>query len=282
MNDASPAQRSAIDSFRKLHSSGCFVVPNPWDPGTALLLQHLGFEALATTSAGFAFTRGLPDEVRAIPLETMLAHIRDIVAATPLPVNADFQSGYADEPEGVAANVALCIATGVAGLSIEDGTGDSASPLYEERLAVERVKAARAAIDESGIPVVLTARCEAWLVGHPDPARVALERLAAYAEAGADCLFAPGVRDPQEIAAMVKAASPKPVNVLVSAPSSELSVSRLADLGVRRISVGSALARAGWGAFIRAARTIATAGSFDGLADAAAFSELNGLFRDRG
>jgi 2-methylisocitrate lyase-like PEP mutase family enzyme len=264
-----------------LHSSGCFVVPNPWDPGTALYLQHLGFEALATTSAGFAFTRGLPDEVRAIPLEAMLAHIRDIVAATPLPVNADFQAGYADEPEGVAANVALCIATGVAGLSIEDATGDSASPLYEERLAVDRVRAARAAIDESGIPVVLTARCEAWLVGHPDPARVALERLVAYAEAGADCLFAPGVRDPQEIAAMVKVVSPKPVNVLVSAPSGELSVSRLADLGVRRITVGSALARAAWGAFMRAARTIATEGSFDGLADAAPFSELNGLFRDR-
>ena len=256
-------------------------MPNPWDPGSALFLQHLGFEALATTSAGFAFTRGLPDEVRAVPLETMLAHIRDIVAATPLPVNADFQSGYADEPEEVAANVALCIATGVAGLSIEDGTGDSASPLYEERLAVERVRAARAAIDESGIPVVLTARCEAWLVGHPDPARVALERLAAYAEAGADCLFAPGVRDPQEIAAMVKAVSPKPVNVLVSAPSADLSVSRLADLGVRRISVGSALARAAWGAFIRAARTLATEGSFDGLAGAAPFGELNGLFRDR-
>ena len=281
MNDASTAQRAAIASFQSLHASGCFVVPNPWDPGTALFLQHLGFEALATTSAGFAFTRGLPDEERAIPLETMLAHICDIVAATPLPVNADFQSGYADEPEGVAANVALCIATGVAGLSIEDGTGDSASPLYEERLAVERVRAARAAIDESGIPVVLTARCEAWLVGHPDPARVALERLVAFAEAGADCLFAPGVRDPQEIAAMVKAVSPKPVNVLVSAPSADLSVSRLADLGVRRISVGSALARAAWGAFIRAARTIATQGSFDGLADAAPFGELNGLFRDR-
>ncbi len=256
-------------------------MPNPWDPGSALFLQHLGFEALATTSAGFAFTRGLPDEVRAIPLETMLAHIRDIVAATPLPVNADFQSGYADEPEGVAANVALCIATGVAGLSIEDGTGDGASPLYEERLAIDRVKAARAAIDESGIPVVLTARCEAWLVGHPDPYRVALERLAAFAEAGADCLFAPGVRDPQEIAAIVKAVSPKPVNVLVSAPSADLSVSRLTDLGVRRISVGSALARTAWGAFIRAARTMATEGSFDGLAGAAPFSELNGLFRDR-
>lgn len=257
-------------------------MPNPWDVGSALYLQHLGFEALATTSAGFAFTRGLPDDVDAIPRDDMLAHVREVVAATPLPMNADFQSGYADEPEGVAANVALCVATGVAGLSIEDSTGDKAAPLYEEGLAVDRVRAARGAIDASGIPVVLTARCEAWLVGHPDPARVALRRLVAYAEAGADCLFAPGVRDPQEIAAMVKAVAPKPVNVLVSAPSAELSVSRLADLGVRRISVGSALARAAWGAFMRAARDLATNGSFDGLAGAASFAELNGLFRDRG
>jgi 2-methylisocitrate lyase-like PEP mutase family enzyme len=282
MNDANLAQRSAITEFRRLHESGCFVLPNPWDAGTALYLQHLGFQALATTSAGYAFTRGLPDEARAIPRDVMLAHVRDIAAATPLPVNADFQSGYADEPEGVAANVALCVATGVAGLSIEDATGDDTSPLYEDRLAVERVQAARAAIDASGLPVVLTARCEAWLVGHPDPARVALERLAAFAGAGADCLFAPGVRDPRQIAAIVKAVSPKPVNVLVSAPGDELAVSRLADLGVRRISVGSALARVAWGAFIRAARTLAETGSFDGLAGAAPFAELNGLFRERG
>jgi 2-methylisocitrate lyase-like PEP mutase family enzyme len=281
MNDAGSTHSSAIASFRKLHSSGCFVVPNPWDPGSALYLQHLGFQALATTSAGFAFTRGLPDEVRAIPRDAMLAHIRDIVAATPLPVNADFQSGYADEPEEVAANVALCVAAGVAGLSIEDATGDGAAPLYEDRLAVDRIRAARAAIDASGLPVVLTARCEAWLVGHPDPARVALERLVSYAEAGADCLYAPRVSDPREIAAIVKAVSPKPVNVLVAAPDSNLSVSRLADLGVRRISVGSALARVAWGAFIRAARSIATTGSFDELAGAAPFSELNGLFSDR-
>jgi 2-methylisocitrate lyase-like PEP mutase family enzyme len=283
MNDANPAaQRSAIAEFRRLHESGCFVLPNPWDVGSALYLQHLGFQALATTSAGYAFTQGLPDEARAIPRDVMLAHVRDIAAATPLPVNADFQSGYADEPEGVAASVALCVAAGVAGLSIEDATGDGAAPLYEERLAVERVRAARAAIDASGLPVVLTARCEAWLVGHPDAARVALARLVAFADAGADCLFAPGVREPRQIAEMVKAVSPKPVNVLVSAPSAELSVSRLADLGVRRISVGSALARAAWGAFIRAARTLAETGSFDGLAGAAPFAELNGLFRDRG
>ncbi|HEX3552167.1 MAG TPA: isocitrate lyase/phosphoenolpyruvate mutase family protein [Thermoanaerobaculia bacterium] len=282
MSDSGPAQLSAIARFRKLHASGCFVIPNPWDAGTARYLQHLGFEALATTSAGFAFTRGLPDEVAAIPRDTMLSHIREVVAATPLPVNADFQSGYAHEPEGVAANVALCVATGVAGLSIEDATGDAAKPLYEDRLAVDRIRAARSAIDASGMPALLTARCEAWLVGQPDPARVALARLVAYAEAGADCLFAPGVREPEEIAAIVKAVSPKPVNVLVSAPSSVLSVSRLADLGVRRISVGSALARVAWGAFLRAAQSIATTGSFDALAGAASFAELNELFRDRG
>ena len=281
MNDATSAQRSAIDRFRALHASGCFVLPNPWDVGTALYLQHLGFQALATTSSGFAFSRGLPDEVRALPRDLMLDHIRDVAAATPLPVNADFQSGYADEPEGVAENVKLCVATGAAGLSIEDSTSDGAH-LYEDRLAVERVRAARAAIDATGVPVILTARCEAWLVGHPDARRLALERLVAFAEAGADCLFAPGVRDPQHIAEIVKAVAPKPVNVLVSAPSPDLTVSRLADLGVRRISVGSALARVAWGAFIRAARGLLETGSFDTLAGAAPFADLNGLFRDRG
>ncbi len=281
MNRSTSAQRSAIDRFRELHASGCFVLPNPWDVGTALYLQHLGFQALATTSSGFAFSRGLPDEVRALPRDLMLGHIRDVATATPLPVNADFQSGYADEPEGVAENVKLCVATGVAGLSIEDATSDGAH-LYEDRLAVERVRAARAAIDETGVPVILTARCEAWLVGHPDAPRLAIERLAAFAEAGADCLYAPGVRDPQRIAEIVKAVAPKPVNVLVSTPSPELTVAKLADLGVRRISVGSALARVAWGAFVRAARQIQETGSFDSFADAAPFADLNGLFRDRG
>ncbi len=281
MSNPIATESSAIEKFRALHTSGCFVLPNPWDVGTALFLQHLGFEALATTSAGFAFTRGLPDEVSAIPRDDMLAHIRDLVTATPLPVNADFQNGYADEPQGVAANVALCVATGVAGLSIEDATGEPAAPLYEPGLAVERIKAARAAIDATGIPVVLTARCEAWLVGHPNPLRTAVERLVAYAEAGADCLYAPRVLEPEEIQEIVKAVSPKPVNVLVSAPSEELSVARLTDLGVRRISVGSALARAAWGAFIRAARGIATTGTFDDLAGAASFAELNTLFQNR-
>lgn len=277
MIHASSTQAFAIARFRAMHESGCFVLPNPWDAGTALYLQHLGFEALATTSAGVAFTRGLPDTVAAIPLDVMLEHIRDVVAATQLPVNADFQNGFADEPEGVARNVALCVATGVAGLSIEDASGARSSALYDVRLAVERIRAARAAIDASGLPVVLTARCEAWLVGEPDAADVARGRLVAFAEAGADCLYAPGVRDPQEIAAIVKAVAPKPVNVLVSAPSPDLTVARLADLGVRRISVGSALARVAWGAFIRAARSIATTGTFDSLADATPFAELNEL-----
>jgi 2-methylisocitrate lyase-like PEP mutase family enzyme len=282
MNAAQPSgQSSAISAFRKLHESGCFVLPNPWDVGTAVVLQQLGFQALATTSAGFAFSRGLPDDVLAVPLDATLAHFREIVAATPLPVNADFQAGFAAEPEGVAANVKLCIATGVAGLSIEDATGDGAHPLYEQRLAVERIQAARAAIDASGLPVVLTARCEAWLVGHEDPARVVRERLVAFAEAGADCLYAPGVREPREIAALVAAVAPKPLNVLVSAPTPDFTVARLADLGVRRISLGSALARAAWGAFLRAAQGLATPGTFDALAGAAPFAELNGLFQKR-
>jgi 2-methylisocitrate lyase-like PEP mutase family enzyme len=264
--------------FHELHASGCFILPNPWDVGSARYLQSLGFKALATTSAGFAFSRGLPDDASALPRDLMLAHIREIAAATTLPVNADFQSGYADAPEGVAESVALCVATGVAGLSIEDATGDAAAPLYEESAAIDRLRAARAAIDIAGVPVVLTARCEAWLVGHPDASRVALRRLAAFAAAGADCLYAPGVKDLDEIAKIVKAVAPKPVNVLVSAPSGDLTLSRLAEIGVRRISVGSALARVAWGAFMKAARGMAEEGSFEGLAGAAPFAELNGLF----
>lgn len=271
-----------VAKFHELHASGCFVLPNPWDVGTAVFLERLGFQALATTSAGFAFSRGLQDSVAAVPRDLMLDHFRAIVAATSLPVNADFQTGYADEPEGVAANVALCVATGVAGLSIEDNSGNSSAPLYEFDLAVERIKAARAAIDASGIPVVLTARCEAWLVGEPNPLGVTLPRLVAFAEAGADCLYAPGVRKPEEIAAIVKAVAPKPVNVLVSTGNRELSVLQLADLGVRRISVGSALANVAWGAFMRAARSILESGKFDAFADAAPFGEINSLFSNRG
>src|SRR5207249_8342056 len=273
---SSPQQSSA--TFRAMHESGCFVLPNPWDIGTAIYLQRLGFKALATTSAGFAFSRGKRDG--GVPRDEMLAHIREIVEATPLPVNADFQSGYADEPEGVAANVRLCLATGVAGLSIEDNTGRTDAPLYEKELAVDRIRAARAVIDASETGVVLTGRCEAWLVGDPDPLRTALERLAAYAEAGADCLYAPGVSAPDEIAQIVKTVAPKPVNVLVSGFNHQLSFSQVADLGARRISVGSGLALAAWGAFLRAAQDIQTNGAFNLLANGAASTDLNELFRE--
>jgi 2-methylisocitrate lyase-like PEP mutase family enzyme len=208
----------------------------------------------------------------------MLEHVREIAAASTLPVNADFQNAYADDPAGVGDNVARCVATGVAGLSVEDATGDEAAPLYPAELAVERVRAARAAIDASGMPVLLTARCEAYLVGVPDARRVVLERLAAYAEAGADCLYAPRVTDPGEIAAIVREVAPRPVNVLVTAPQPGLSVASLAELGVRRISVGSTLSRVAWGAFMRAARELREGGTFDRFADAASFAELNQLF----
>ncbi len=274
-------QFSVVARFHELHAKGCFVLPNPWDIGSAIYLEHLGFNALATTSAGFAFSRGLPDSVAAVPRDLALDHFREIVGATSLPVNADFQNGYADEPEGVAKNVSRCVATGVTGLSIEDASGNSAAPLYDFALAVERIKAARAAIDASGIKVVLTARCEAWLVGQADPLRVALDRLVAFAEAGADCLYAPGVSKPEEIAAIVKAVSPRAVNVLVSKFNCDLTVSQLAELGVRRISVGSALANVAWGAFMSAARNIKDKGAFDGLANAAPFAEINDLFARR-
>jgi len=271
------SQTTAIQKFQALHDSGCFVLPNPWDKGTAVYLQHLGFQALATTSAGFAFTQGLPDSVLSIRRGEMLAHVAEIAAATPLPVNADFQNGYADAPEDVATSVSLCIQTGVAGLSIEDNTGRAESSLYETILAIERIKAARQAIDRSGVPVVLTARCEAALVGHATPLEVALERLTAFAEAGADCLYAPGLSEPDQIMAIVKAVAPKPVNVLMSRANPHMTVTRLADLGVRRISVGSALARVAWGGFIRAAQQLAE-GSFAGFAGAASIKELDKVF----
>ena len=271
-------QLSAVAKFRVLHESGCFVLPNPWDIGTAIYLEHLGFKALATTSAGFAFSRGKPDG--GVSLDEMLRHIGEIAAATQLPMNADFLNGFADEPEGVATNTKLCISQGVAGLSIEDNIGNNET-LYEKKLAADRIRAARRVIDDSGIPVVLTGRCEAWLVGSPDPLRVVLERLTVYAEAGADCLYAPGVRKPNEIEQIVKMVAPKPVNVLVSGFNCELTVSQLADLGVGRISVGSGLALAAWGAFLRAARTIQKDGSFNLLAQNAASAELNERFRGK-
>jgi len=262
-----------------MHESGCFVLPNPWDIGTTIYLENLGFEALATTSAGFAFSRGRRDG--GVPRDEMLAHIREIVEATTLPVNADFLNGYADEPEGIAANVRLCVGTGVAGLSIEDNTGRTDAPLYEKKLAIDRIRAARSTIEASGNGVVLTGRCEAWLVHDPEPFRTVLDRLTAYAEAGADCLYAPGVSKPDEIAQIVKTVAPKPVNVLVSGFNHQLSLSQLTDLGVRRISVGSGLALAAWGVFLRAAKHIKTNGTFNLLANGAASADLNELFREK-
>ena len=262
--------------FRKLHEAGCFVIPNPWDIGTTRYLQHLGFKALATTSAGFAFAQGVPDA--AVSRDAMLAHIAEIVAAADLPVNADFEGGYAHEPKGVAESVRLCVATGVAGLSIEDMTGDKAKPLYDLDLAVERMKAARAAIDAAGGDVLLTGRAECFLVGRPDLDET-IRRLQAYASAGADCLYAPGIRSPEQIAAVVQAVAPKPVNVLMPGALG-LTVGDLAKLGVRRVSVGGTLARVAWGAFIRSAKQIADEGRFDRFGEAVPHAELNAFFRD--
>ena len=269
---------AAASAFRTLHESGCFVIPNPWDIGSARYLAHAGFRALATTSAGFAFSLGKPDSVEAVPLAAVLAHFRDLAATTPLPVSADFQNGYADDPEGVAANVTACIATGVAGLSIEDGTGKSGTPIYERELAIERIRAARAAIDASGSGVVLTARCEAYLLRHPDAARLVPDRLAAYAEAGADCLYAPGLPDLDTVSAIVRLVAPRPVNVLVSGLVPGFTVPRLAELGVRRVSIGGALARVAWGAVGRAVAELASQGTFGGFADAMPHGELTKIF----
>ncbi|HKO99418.1 MAG TPA: isocitrate lyase/phosphoenolpyruvate mutase family protein [Pyrinomonadaceae bacterium] len=278
---ASISQASKIESFAALHESGCFLLPNPWDKGSAVYLERLGFAAVATTSAGYAFSRALPDSVSAVSRDEMIAHIADVVEATTLPVNADFQNCYAHGPDEVKVNVGLCVGTGVAGLSIEDSNGNDSDPLYNLDLAIRRVKAAREAIDASGVPVLLTARCEAWLVGHQEPLKTALERLAAFADAGADCLYAPGVTNPDEIAAIVKAVSPKPVNVLVSSSNSHLSAAQLEALGVRRISVGGALARVAWGAFMRAAQSIKDTGTFKSFDDAAPFNQIQDLFLKR-
>ena len=252
-----------IAEFHRLHSSGCFVMPNPWDVGSARALEQLGFTALATTSSGFAWTQGRAD-TRSTLAQT-LDHLRAIAAAVAVPVNADFEGGYAVDPDDVAANVALAATTGIAGLSLEDSTGDEAEPLFAFDLAVERVAAARQAIDESGTGVLLTGRSEGHICGRPDLDET-IRRLSAYAEAGADCLYAPGVTEPAQIAAIVAAVTPKPVNLLVHAPF--LTVAEAGDLGVRRISVGGALARAAWGGFLDAAREIAdqgTFGRFEGL-----------------
>jgi 2-methylisocitrate lyase-like PEP mutase family enzyme len=281
MNDLNARQLGAVRRFRALHASGCFVIPNPWDIGSAVFLEHLGFEAIATTSAGVSFARGLPDRLESLSMTDVLDHVRELADATRLPLNADFQNGYAHDPEEVGENVARCVSSGCAGLSIEDATGNADTPLYEARLAVERIRAARAAIDASGVPVVLTARCEAVLLRCPDAERIVIDRLVAFADAGADCLYAPAVREPERVAEIVNAVAPRAVNVLMAAPSQNLTVRVLEDLGVRRVSVGSALARVAWGAFIRAARRIKDTGSFDAFADGASFAELDAVFLPR-
>lgn len=264
--------------FRDLHREGCFALPNPWDVGTARYLRHLGFAAIATTSAGYAFSHGVADG--SVGRDEMLVHIKDLVEATDLPVNADFENGYADDPEGVAANVRLCVATGVAGLSIEDASDRRDNSIYELPLAIERLQAAREAIGDSG--VLLVGRAEGFWVGREGIDQV-LNRLRAYAAAGADCLYAPGLREPEHIRAVVEAVAPKPVNILLSGPASltgsmNLTMADVAALGVRRVSVGGALARAAWGGFIRAATELATHGRFDGFAGAAPHAELQKFF----
>lgn len=264
-------------TFRRLHEKGCFVLPNPWDVGTARYLQHLGFAALASTSAGFAFARGHADN--AVPRDVVLAHLAELVAATDVPINADFEGGFADDPAGVAANVRLAAATGVAGISIEDSTGRADSPLYPLDLATERVRAARRALDAAAPDVMLVARAECYFVGRPDLDETVM-RLRAYAGAGADCLYAPGLATRDEIATVVAAVAPKPVNVVMLRPIG-FTVADLAALGVRRISLGSALARAAWGELDRSAREILDHGSFDGLRRAMSSATLNALFRAR-
>ncbi len=266
-----PADRRRV--FRELHQAGCFVIPNPWDQGSARLLAQLGFPALATTSSGFAWSLGRSDNH--VSLDEVLAHLRAIADSVAVPVNADFEGGFATEPADVAANVARATATGIAGLSIEDSTGDASRPLYDFALAVERIQAARRAIDDSGTGILLTGRSEGFLVGRPDLSET-IRRLTAYAEAGADCLYAPGIRSRAEITAVARAVAPKPVNVLVG--SDFATVAELAELGVRRISVGGALARAAWGGFLEAAKEIAERGTFKALARAVPFADINQAF----
>ena len=264
-----------VRRFHELHASGCFVIPNPWDVGSALMLEHLGFQAVATTSAGFAWTLGRRDN--RISLDAALEHLRAVSAAVSIPVNADFEGAFADAPEGVEANVAAAARTGLAGLSVEDATGDAAKPLYDFSLAVERIRAARQAIDATGTGVLLTGRSEGFRFGTPDLDDT-IRRLRAYADAGADCLYAPALRQMSDIRAVVEAVAPKPVNVLVG--SDYTTVSELAEAGVRRISVGGALARVAWGGFLRAAREMAAQGTFGGLDLAVPFQEIEEAFEE--
>jgi 2-methylisocitrate lyase-like PEP mutase family enzyme len=265
--------RDRVSAFHRLHEAGCFVMPNPWDAGSARALEQMGFEALATTSAGFAWTSGHADDH--VTLDQALEHLRDVANAVKVPVNADFQGAYAVEPQQVSENVKLATATGIAGLSIEDSSGDEAQPLYDFDLAVERVGAARRAIDESGTGIVLTGRSEGFVCGRPDIDET-IRRLRAYAEAGADCLFAPRITSTEHIVAVVAAVSPKPVNLLINAPF--LTVAEAADLGVRRISVGGTLARTAWAGFLQAAEEIAQEGSFSRFE---ALPDVDALFDDR-
>lgn len=262
-------------AFRALHASGCFLLPNPWDPGNARYLESVGFKALATTSSGYAWSRARADN--SLPREAILAHLREMVAATDLPINADFENGFGADAAGVAQSVGLAIDTGVAGLSIEDSTGDPAAPLFPLEIAVERVEAARRAIDERGGDTLLVARAENFFTGAPD-FEDALARIKAYAAAGADCLYMPGIHAREQIVAVVTAVAPKPVNVLIGS-ASEFTLQDLAAMGVRRVSVGGALARSAWGGFMRAAQTLVQ-GRFDGFVDAAPGNQLNDLFRD--
>ena len=268
-----PQTSDRVQRFRELHQTGCFVIPNPWDVGSARLLTQLGFQALATTSSGFAWSMGRADNH--VTLEESLTHLRTIADSVDVPVNADFEGGFAIEPDGVAAHVAMAASTGVAGLSIEDSTGNASDPLFDFALSVERIKAARHAIDRGGSGVLLTARSEGFIVGRPDLAET-IRRLTAYAAAGADCLYAPGIWTKADIAAVVEAVAPKPVNVLVGGDFT--TVAALSQLGVRRISVGGALARAAWTGFMQAAKEIAEQGSFSNLGRAVPFAEVNEWF----
>jgi 2-methylisocitrate lyase-like PEP mutase family enzyme len=275
MSHSRPSIADKRRAFHKLHEAGCFAIPNPWDVGSARFLQGLGFKALATTSSGFAWSHGHRDG--GMSRDRVLDHLTDMVEATNLPINADFESGFAPDAAGVAESVRLAVETGVAGLSIEDSTGDASRPIYELHTAVARIRAARKAIDKAGGDTLLVGRAECFLHGQPDIGQ-AIHRLKAYADAGADCLYAPGIRTPEHIGAVVAGVAPKPVNLLMAWPG-DLTLPEIAALGVRRVSVGGALARAAWGGFMRAAKLIAEQGKFDGFADAAAGQELDAFFR---
>ena len=275
MTHVRPSIADKRRAFHRLHQEGCFVIPNPWDVGSARYLQSLGFKALATTSSGFAWSHGHHDG--GMSRDRVLEHLTEMVEATDLPINADFEHGYAPDAAGVGESVRLAVETGVAGLSIEDSTGDAAKPLFDLEAAIERIRAARNAIDKAGGGAMLIGRAECFLVGQPDIAQT-IGRLQAYANAGADCLYAPGIRSVEHISAVVAAVAPKPVNLLIGF-NAELNLAQVAALGVRRISVGGALARAAWGGFMRAATLIMEQGRFDGFADAASGNTLNKIFR---